>query len=134
MILPIKHRVNRELEIHQKQTQINIDNIRENQNIVDYDYKVRDDVMLSKHAAYKYEMPYMGPFVITRCWTNGTVSLQIGATEIRYNTRHINPYKLDTTEGGISWLSMNIFSYQGMRVQVVKSAFFRIGDTLGKGS
>ena len=41
-------------------------------------------------------MPYTGPFVITRCWTNDTVLLQIGATEIRYNILRIKPYKSDT--------------------------------------
>ena len=52
--------------------------------------------MLTKNTAYKYETPYMRPLVITRCWTNGTVSLKVGATEIRYNIRRINPYKSDT--------------------------------------
>ena len=52
--------------------------------------------MLAKHTAYKYETPYTGQFGITRCWTNGTVSFKIGATEIRYNKRQIKPYKSDT--------------------------------------
>ena len=43
--------------------------------------------MLTKHTAYKYENPYKGPFVITRCWKNVMVSLQCGGTEIRYNIR-----------------------------------------------
>ena len=36
--------------------------------------------MITKHNAYKYETPYMVPFVITQCFTNGTVNLQYGAT------------------------------------------------------
>ena len=52
--------------------------------------------MLTKHTAYKYETLYTGPFLITWCWTNGTVSFQIGVTEIRYNICCINPYKSDT--------------------------------------
>ena len=52
--------------------------------------------MLTNHTAYKYEMPYIGPFVITGCCTNRTVSLQMGAAEIRYNIRPIKPYKSDT--------------------------------------
>ena len=52
--------------------------------------------MLNNHAAYKYEIPYKGPFVITQCWTNGKVSLQCGAMQIRYNIRRIKPYKSDT--------------------------------------
>ena len=53
--------------------QINKDNIHENRHRVDHDYKVGDNVILTKHTAYKYETPYMGPFVVTCCWENGTV-------------------------------------------------------------
>ena len=41
-------------------------------------------------------MLYKGPFVITWCWTNGTVTLQYGPEQIRYNIRQIKPYKSDT--------------------------------------
>ena len=71
--------------------QINKDDICENNERVDYDYKVRDKVMLDNHAVYTFEMPYKGPFVIKKCFTNGTEKLQFGATEIRNNIRHINP-------------------------------------------
>ena len=52
--------------------------------------------MLNNHAAYKYETPYKGPFVITHCFANGMVKLQCGAINIRYNICCINPYKSDT--------------------------------------
>ena len=45
--------------------QINKDNIRKNRKQVDRDYYVVYKVMLSNHAAYKYETPYKGIFVIT---------------------------------------------------------------------
>ena len=45
-------------------------------NQVDHDYKIGDEVMLNIHAAYKYETPYKGSFLITRCWTNSTVKVQ----------------------------------------------------------
>ena len=51
--------------------------------------------MLNNHAAYKYETPYKGPFVIKRCLPMGTVNLQYGLTKIRYNIRHIRSYKSD---------------------------------------
>ena len=41
-------------------------------------------------------MLYMCPFLITRSCTNGTVSLQIFTTEVRYNIRRSKPYKSDT--------------------------------------
>ena len=51
IIIPIKHKVDWEL-IHQiNKTQINKDNIRENGNRVDHDYKVGDKFMLINHAA-----------------------------------------------------------------------------------
>ena len=49
--LLIKHKVDWELIRHQKQTQINKDNIRENIRQVDYDYKSGEKVMLNDHAA-----------------------------------------------------------------------------------
>ena len=52
--------------------------------------------MIVDDYAYKYETPYSGPFVITHCWTNVTVSLQRGAIKIRYNICGIKPYTSDT--------------------------------------
>ena len=51
MILPIKHRVDWELIRQKNQTQNNEYNIHENRHRVDYNYKVRDTVMLTKHTA-----------------------------------------------------------------------------------
>ena len=48
--------------------------------------------MLTKHT----ETRYKGLFVITQCFTNGTVNLQYGATQIKYNIRRIKPCKYDT--------------------------------------
>ena len=78
MILPIKHNADWE-SIHQgMQVQINKYNIRKNRDRIEHDYKVRDNVMITKHTAYKYEKPYKGTFVITQCFTNGMVHLQYG--------------------------------------------------------
>ena len=54
MILPIKHRVDWGLIRQKKHTQINRDNARKNKHRVDYDYKVRDKVILTNHIANKY--------------------------------------------------------------------------------
>ena len=96
MVIPIDHRVDWELIRQQKQTQINRYNTQENKHIVDYDYKVRDNEILTNHTTYKYETPHKGPFVITQCFTNTTVMLQYGETEMRYNIRCIELYKSDT--------------------------------------
>ena len=79
MILPIKHRVDWVLICHPNQEQINKDNIRKNDKIVDHDYKVGDKVMPKNHFAYKYKTPYKFPFVITHFWDNVTIILQCGA-------------------------------------------------------
>ena len=67
-----------------------------------HDYNVLNKVMLTNHTAYKYETPYKVPFVITLCFTNFTVNLHHGQTQIRYNIRRIDPYKSDTNVEDIS--------------------------------
>ena len=52
--------------------------------------------MLNNHAAYKYEAIYKGPFVITRCLTNGMVNIQYGPVQFRHNICRIKPHKFDT--------------------------------------
>ena len=52
--------------------------------------------MINNYAAYKYENPYKGPFVITKCWNNGTVTLTFIVIKNRYNMRHIKPQTSDT--------------------------------------
>ena len=64
--------------------------------MVYHDYKVRDKAMLVNNAAYKYEMPYNGWFVITQCWTNVMVTLQYGATKIGHIIHCLKPYTSDT--------------------------------------
>ena len=86
--------------------QINKDNICKNRHKVDHNYKVVDNVILTKHTGYKYETPYMGPFVITQCFANGTVKLKNGASQIMYNIRCIKPYKSDTKVGDYSSKNM----------------------------
>ena len=65
MIIPIKHRVDWGLLRQQKQTQVIRYIAHENKQRVDYDYKIKDKVMLTNYSAYKYETPYRGIFVIT---------------------------------------------------------------------
>ena len=52
--------------------------------------------MLTNNTAYKYGIPYNGPFVLTQCWTNVKVALQCGPNKIRYNIRRIKTYTSDT--------------------------------------
>ena len=52
--LPIKHTVDWELTRHLNQMKMKKYNIRKNRYIVNYSNKVRDDVMITNHTAYKY--------------------------------------------------------------------------------
>ena len=96
MILLIKHTVDWKLIRQWKKTQVNRDNTQENKHKVDCDYKVGDKVVLTNHTAYKYETPYKGPFFMTQCFSNVTVMLQYGVTQIQYDIRRIKPYKSNT--------------------------------------
>ena len=113
MILPIKHMVYWELISQRNQKQINKYNIHENRHRVDYDYKVRDNIMITNHNAYKHETSYKGPFLIKQCFTNGTVKLQCGAVQIKYNICRIKPYKPDTkVDGFSSKICLTISTYE----------------------
>ena len=102
MIISITHKVYLLLIGQRKQTQINKDNTHKNSKRFDHDYKVRDKVMLNNHAAYKYETPYKGPFVIKKRWNNSTVILQYDTSKMRYNMRRIKPYTYDRNVGNIN--------------------------------
>ena len=95
--LLIKHKLDWELIRQKNQTQINKENIHKNIKRVDHDYKVGDKFMLNNTTAYKYKTPFKGPFVITQCWNNGTVTLQYGTTNIRYNIRRLSHTNLIQT-------------------------------------
>ena len=82
MILSIKHKVGQEIIHHQKQTQINKDNICGNNKRVDHNYKVGDKFMITNDSAYKYVTPHNGLFVITQWYTNGTVTLHCGLIKV----------------------------------------------------
>ena len=67
MIIVIKHEVDCQLICQKNQTQINEDNVHKNIKRYDHNYKFGDKFMLGNHAAYKYETPFNGPFMITQC-------------------------------------------------------------------
>ena len=85
-----------ELLRQRNQMWINKDNFCEINKIVNHDYKVRDKVMLNTHSTYIKETPYNGLFLITQCWTNGTVALQCSGINIWHDILHIKPHAFDT--------------------------------------
>ena len=68
---------------------------------------IKSEIKLTNYTAYKYDMPYTGPFVITQCFTNDMVNLKCGAIQINHNIRRIKPYKLDTKFEDFNLINMN---------------------------
>ena len=94
--LPIKYIVYQELIRQLNQAYINSDIIHSNSKRDDNNFQVKyndlkaeDKFMLNNRSAYKYETSFKGPFVITQCWTNGTVTRQYGAIKIVHNIRQV---------------------------------------------
>ena len=50
-------------------------------------------------SAYRYETPYRVPYEIFKTWTNGTITLRMGAVTMRLNIRNIKPYNNPIVEG-----------------------------------
>ena len=93
MIILINHIVYWRLIFQNKRDKIINDNVYGNTSRIDYDYQVGYKVMRKNKADYKYETPFKGPYKIVQCWTNDTVTLQMGATTNGLNTHMINPCK-----------------------------------------
>ena len=93
MILLITHTVDWELIPQQNQTQINKDNIHKilNELTTTIKSEIKSCSIITLHTNMKHHI--RAPFVITRCWTNGAVTIHCGATKIRHNIRRIKPYK-----------------------------------------
>ena len=66
--------------------------------------------MLNDHASYRYETAYKGPFMITHCWTSGTVTLKCGVIKIKHNIRRIKPYTSDTNIVYIKYWEIIIYN------------------------
>ena len=59
---------------------------------IPHDYKVGDQVLLSKGTETKYETPYSGPHTILQVFNNGTVCLKVKGVTNTYNICRITPY------------------------------------------
>jgi Integrase core domain. len=83
MIFNIKTIVDWRTITARKQKQVIKDNLRENKGRIDHQYSVGDKVYLRPTGIQrKLEMQKKGPYCITHVFANGTVRLQIGATNV----------------------------------------------------
>ncbi len=77
-----------------RQSQTDRSNTRENNNRVDYDYKVGDKILIHKDSILrKAESIWKKePWTITTVHTNGTIRIQCGTKLERINIRRVAPF------------------------------------------
>jgi hypothetical protein len=94
MIFDIAHVADWQYIKQRKQSLINKNSKRENDNHIDYDYAVGEAIVKIKAGTpHKMEQPREGPFNIIRVLhANGTVTIQKGPVEERLNVQQIIPY------------------------------------------
>ena len=68
MILPMKHVADWRYIRQRKKAKIEKDVIRKNSNLIEYDHRFLDQLLLINIAAYKYETPFIGPYKIVQMW------------------------------------------------------------------
>ena len=93
MVFNIKHVADWQAIKERKQKIINTNNARENSKRLVHEYRTNDKVLLERHDARKYESPYLGPYKVTKVFTNGTVTIKKGAVYERVNIRRLTPFR-----------------------------------------
>ena len=75
-----------------KQKIIDNKNQIENKNRKLHIYRIRDNVLVRNKNENNHEEPYIGPYPITRVWTNGNVTMRWGAVKEHIHTIWTKPY------------------------------------------
>ena len=92
MILPVQIIADWECIRHRKQNMIHTNCIKENNKRKPYDFQPGHELMLSEGGA-KLTPRFLGPFIITKTHTNGTVTIKRTPHHYqRVNIRRIKPY------------------------------------------
>ena len=93
MILPVKFNADWALIAQQKQNSINESNKKENKKRIPHEYKVGDQVLLTKPGILrKMSTPYSGPYEVQQVFPNGTLTIMREAVIQRVNIRRVIPY------------------------------------------
>jgi hypothetical protein len=93
MFLEIPYLANWTAIGQRRQKLVDQNNVQENKNRVDFDYRTGQKVLLRKEGILrKAETRYEGPYVITEVHTNGTIRIQRGSWSERLNIRRVTPY------------------------------------------
>ena len=96
LILNCEHIADWQAIKKRKQQLIKYNNLREISTPTKHEYKIDERVLLRNKLARKMELPYKGPYKITKGFGNGTVRIKLGTIEDRVNIRHLVPYKTNT--------------------------------------
>jgi len=96
LILNCEHIADWEAIKKRKQQLIKYNNSREKRTRTKHEYEIDELVLLRNKLARKMELPYKGPYKITKVFGNGTVQIKLGTIEDRVNIRHLVPYKTNT--------------------------------------
>ena len=75
-----------------KQQFIEKNNQAENATRIPHTYRIGDQVLIRRGTENKYEMPYKGPYTITKVNENGTMRIRVESVEDTYNIRTKTPY------------------------------------------
>ena len=76
-----------------KQILIEKNNVRENSRWIDFDYRIRQKVLiLNTDIQRKLDNPTTGPYKITDVFPNGTTCIRCGNVLERLNIRRVKPY------------------------------------------
>jgi hypothetical protein len=93
-ILNVKFDANWTLIRQRKQNLIDENNLRENNTRVPHEYRVGDQILITRAPKGKYGTdPYEGPYPIVQVHSNGTVRYQKGAVSDVINIRQVHPYQ-----------------------------------------
>ena len=92
-ILPIKHLADWKLIKDRKQRLIDLNNKRENSRRIPHEYKVNDQVLITRSKKTKHGDPeYAGPYRIIQINNNGTVRIQKETYSDVINIKQVYPY------------------------------------------
>ena len=91
-ILNIKHVADWEHIRQRKNIWINHNNMRENKQRNNHQYKVGEKILVKRKKKYKHKLEFMGPFPITQINDNGTVRFQKRNINDATNICRIKPF------------------------------------------
>ena len=101
MIFPMKINVDWAVIQQKRQKEIDRNNARENKSRIDHTYKPGDSVALTvPRLQRKVNKPRLGPYTVTKVYTNGTIRIQRGKVSERVNIRRVCPYHHRDTQLG----------------------------------